>query len=317
MAIKLIGHRGNGRTTETPFAEGKAPQQTLTSFAEAVTNGAEGVEFDVFITRDRVPVVIDRDTAFGRTVSQTNAAELQKISAAGNATIPTLEETLSLLQKLNEGRAANDKLFINIELKGQGVVMPTLSIVDGMKRQYGFDKDMIHYSAIDHDKLALVRSYDRDAHIQPTILTWELFKLPHRKTNGFFVKESARCDKQSLNKLKKFIRDHGCSAIDTPTADIRPQLLDMAADLNIGFCTHPTGPRRISEARRIFNNVSNLYAFSESTGNRVVLKVDDLGAARNVVAGCVENTTPSINAIERMMGVPFIRPIRKKGPDFQ
>ncbi len=314
MAIKLIGHRGNGRTTETPFAEGKAPQQTLSSFAEAVANGAEGVEFDVFITRDRVPVVVDRDVAFGHIVSQTNAADLQKISAAQNAAIPTLEQTLSLLQNLNDNSTTNDKLFINIELKGQGVVMPTLSIVEGMKRQYGFDKDMIHYSAIDHDKLVLVRANDKDAHIQPTILTWELFKLPPRKTEGFFVSSNARCDKSSLLRLSKFIKDYNCSAIDTPTADIRPILLDMAADLNVGFCTHPTGPRRVCEAKRIFNNVSSLNDFSESTGNRVVLKVDDLDAARKVVAACKDKARTSIQTLEHMMGTPFTRSVKPKAP---
>lgn len=307
MTIKLIGHRGNGRTTETPFAEGKAPQQTLRSFEEAIANGAEGVEFDVFLTRDRVPVVIDRDMTFGHTISLLDAADVQNISVGQNDGIPTLEQTLILLYKLNDGRASGDKLFINIELKGPGVVLPTLATINGLARHYGFDKDMVHYSATDHDKLALVRASEKDAHIQPTILTTELFNPALIQQPGFHVGPREEYNKAALGNLEKFIRSKGCSAIDTPTGDIRKPLVDLADRLNVGFCTHPTGPRRLSEASRIFNTIGMLNQFAETTGNRVVMKVDDVAAAQQVIAARNEKKRPPVSAMERMMGVPFIR----------
>ena len=49
----IIGHRG---------ASAVAPENTLAAFREAVAVGADGIEFDVRLTRDGVPVVIhDRD----------------------------------------------------------------------------------------------------------------------------------------------------------------------------------------------------------------------------------------------------------------
>ena len=307
MTITLIGHRGNGRTTETPFAEGKAPQQTLHSFEEAIAAGAQGVEFDVFITRDRVPVVIDRDMTFGHTISLLEAADVKNISVDQNNRIPTLEQTLILLHSLNDGRPADDKLFINIELKGPSTVLPTLAIVDGVARQYGLDKSGIHYSATDHDKLALVRALEKDAHIQPTILTTELFNPALIQQPGFHVGPREEYNRAALGNLEKFIRDKGCSAIDTPTGDIRKPLIDLAEKLGVGFCTHPTGPRRSSEAPAIYKTIGLLDSFANATGNRVVMKVDDIAAAQHVITSRRTNARCPVSSMERMMGVPFIR----------
>ena len=49
----IIGHRG---------AAAVAPENTLVSFARAFTDGADGVEFDVQLSGDGVPVVIHDDT---------------------------------------------------------------------------------------------------------------------------------------------------------------------------------------------------------------------------------------------------------------
>src|SRR5262245_8945252 len=45
----IIGHRG---------ASAAAPENTLTAFAQAVALGADGIELDVRLARDGVPVVI-------------------------------------------------------------------------------------------------------------------------------------------------------------------------------------------------------------------------------------------------------------------
>ncbi|MDQ3819478.1 MAG: glycerophosphodiester phosphodiesterase, partial [Acidobacteriota bacterium] len=45
----IIGHRG---------AAAVAPENTLASFERALRDGADGIEFDVRLARDGVPVVI-------------------------------------------------------------------------------------------------------------------------------------------------------------------------------------------------------------------------------------------------------------------
>jgi glycerophosphoryl diester phosphodiesterase len=71
----IVAHRG---------ASALAPENTLAAFRRAIEDGAEGIEFDVRMTKDNVPVVF-HDAALGRVssehglVKQFTAAELQKI----------------------------------------------------------------------------------------------------------------------------------------------------------------------------------------------------------------------------------------------
>lgn len=71
----ILGHRG---------ASALAPENTLAAFSLAMSDGADGIEFDVRLARDRVPVVIHdatlkRTAGIDRQVSELTAAQLQKI----------------------------------------------------------------------------------------------------------------------------------------------------------------------------------------------------------------------------------------------
>ncbi|HEX8178113.1 MAG TPA: glycerophosphodiester phosphodiesterase family protein [Pyrinomonadaceae bacterium] len=105
----IIGHRG---------AAAVAPENTLVSFARAFADGADGIEFDVRLARDQVPVVI-HDATLRRTaarpgfVAAHTAAELAAIDVGSwfnrrfracaradytQARIPTLAQVLALAQ---------------------------------------------------------------------------------------------------------------------------------------------------------------------------------------------------------------------------
>lgn len=306
MTIKIIGHRGNGRTTETPFAQGKAPQQTLLSFTQAIANGADGVEFDVFLTRDQIPVVIDKDMAFGHIISEMDCADVRRIPLPMGQHIPTLEETLILLSGLNATRAADDDLFINIELKGPNVVKPTMNVVDSVANHYGLKKSTIYYSATDRQKLVDVRVRDAYANIQPTILTMELFAPDKVHQPGYYVSPRTAYNKAALGDLRQYIRDMDCCAIDVPTTDIRPQLIETANDLGVGFCTHPSGPRRVIDAGKTYNALSLLHAYAVSSRKSVTFKVDDIAAGRAVVHAVQKKKRMPVPALEHAMGTLFI-----------
>lgn len=122
MAIKplIIAHRG---------ASAQAPENTLAAFRRALADGAEGIEMDVRLARDSVPVVF-HDATLRRTalregrLSDFTSAELSKIPVGAwfnlkfpyraradylNVTIPTLAEFFDLM-------SSND-LPIYVELK--------------------------------------------------------------------------------------------------------------------------------------------------------------------------------------------------------
>jgi len=105
----IIGHRG---------ASAVAPENTLAAFSRALADGADGVEFDVRLSRDRVPVVIHdaslkRTGKIDRLVASLDAAELQQCNVSswfrgingGNkqdtGTVPLLAQVLELFQPTN------------------------------------------------------------------------------------------------------------------------------------------------------------------------------------------------------------------------
>lgn len=101
----------------------QAPENTLPAFKQAVDLGADGVELDVRLSRDGVPVVI-HDAWVNKTTDGTGPVrskrlvELRELDAGGyfsarfsGTLIPTLDEVLE---------EVGPHLLINIELKGKG-----------------------------------------------------------------------------------------------------------------------------------------------------------------------------------------------------
>lgn len=102
----IIGHRG---------ASAVAPENTLAAFSRAIRDGADGIEFDVRLSRDHVPVVI-HDATLERTgltnalVGELTAKELRMMdvgswfdsrnpdsnSSYAGQNLPTLEQVLEL-----------------------------------------------------------------------------------------------------------------------------------------------------------------------------------------------------------------------------
>jgi glycerophosphoryl diester phosphodiesterase len=111
----ILAHRGASRI---------APENTLTAFRLALEQGADGLELDVRLSRDGVPVVF-HDAELSRTtdgqgrISEKTLAELRALDAGrwfdpcfAGEQIPTLEEVL---------KAFGDQTLYNIELKTFGV----------------------------------------------------------------------------------------------------------------------------------------------------------------------------------------------------
>lgn len=116
----IIGHRG---------ASAEAPENTLAAFQMAIDSGADGIEFDVRLAADGVPVVIHdaslRRTAFrAGVISHLTSADLAAVDAGSwfnrrfpkkarpefaEESIPTLAQTLDFLRDI-KGR-------VYIELK--------------------------------------------------------------------------------------------------------------------------------------------------------------------------------------------------------
>jgi glycerophosphoryl diester phosphodiesterase len=121
----IIAHRGNSSA---------APENTLAAFREAVEMGADGVEFDVRLSSDGVPVVIhdetlERTTPGAGKVALHTGQELTALDAGGwfspqfrGETLPPLSRVLELL--------ASTPLIVHIELK----TIPDPGLVEAVAR---------------------------------------------------------------------------------------------------------------------------------------------------------------------------------------
>lgn len=117
---EIWAHRGARRM---------APENTVPAFELGLAQGAEGVEFDVQLTADGIPVVIHDETVERTTngeglVQDFSLAALQSLDASAGhegfagVQIPTLAEVLDVF--------AHSRVTVNIELKNSKVDYPGL-----------------------------------------------------------------------------------------------------------------------------------------------------------------------------------------------
>lgn len=122
MPIEIIAHRGANR---------EAPENTLPAFQFALDSGASGIELDVQLTADGVPVVHHdpflRDSQ-ASSIASLSLSELRQLSDA-----PRLEDVLSLVSA---------RCHVYIEIKAAAAVEAVVELL-GDRRDWcsvhGFD----------------------------------------------------------------------------------------------------------------------------------------------------------------------------------
>ncbi|WBL13673.1 glycerophosphodiester phosphodiesterase [Sutcliffiella sp. NC1] len=162
MDTKIFGHRG---------AAGTHPENTMISFQQAKKVGADGIELDVQLSSDGVPVVIhdekvDRTTDGSGFVKDKTMEELKQLNAVFKfkqfdfCPIPTLQEVLEW--------ASQTTLLINIELKNSVIAYEGLEekVVELVKL-YKVEKQTI-FSSFNHYSISKLHRIA--PHIEKAIL---------------------------------------------------------------------------------------------------------------------------------------------------
>lgn len=157
IETKILGHRG---------AMGSAPENTLPGFEKAIADSADGVEFDVQLSADGVPVVIhderiDRTTDGKGPVNELSVREIKKLDAGSffareyvDTGLPLLTEVLEIIQNMN---------IINLELKNsnlryEGMEKKVIEIT----KEYGvFNKTI--FSSFNHYSLKKIKELEPKA----------------------------------------------------------------------------------------------------------------------------------------------------------
>ncbi len=161
----VVAHRG---------ASGIAPENTLSSFAEAIRSGAHFIEMDVQVTADGIPIVF-HDKGLSRTTNGSGFAskltyeELQQFDSGNwfsekftGEKIPTLEDVLESVQ---------NKILVNIELKNLGTnPLPHIEKIIKIIENFNYS-DKVVISSFYYDQLKIVKK------IKSTIPT-AIIRLP-------------------------------------------------------------------------------------------------------------------------------------------
>ena len=237
----IIAHRG---------ASSNAPENTMASFRAAAESGADGIEFDVRVAADGVPVVI-HDATLKRTagrnvrVGELTSAELAKIDVGSwfntgrpkhaNAafvkeTVPTLPAVLALL--------ADSRGLVYIELKcGLRSVGPLVDAVANLLR----DSPLVARVIIKSFRLAALSEM---RHCLPTVQTAALFEpsvLNILRRRRYIIEVAREFGAQQLSlhrslitpKLARLARDAGMPltvwTVDAPKWITRCQRLGITA----------------------------------------------------------------------------------------
>ena len=153
--VYIEGHRGMNRV----FYE-----NTLKSFAKAIECGLDSIEFDVWLTKDKVPVIfhggdlgevshnfkVEDKTLL---VNNTTFEEMRKLEFLKDSEqkIPTLEEVLDLCK---------NKIFLNIEIK-DSQVEETFNIVIKLIEERKM-LNQIDISSFVHDYHKEIVKYNKD-----------------------------------------------------------------------------------------------------------------------------------------------------------
>ncbi len=142
----ILGHRGYSA---------RYPENTLLAFKKAIEFGADGVELDVYLTKDG-KVVVHHDESLKRTVGidkkikECRYEEIKNLKFE-NQTIPLLEDVY---------RNLPPNAIINVEIKDRDAVSKVIDIV----KKYGKFRNTI-FSSFDIGALKKLREMSDEARI--------------------------------------------------------------------------------------------------------------------------------------------------------
>lgn len=162
----IFAHRG----LPVKFAE-----NSLEGFRYAAKHGAEGVEFDVHMTKDKVPVVmhdeeIDRTTDGSGYIKDYTLNEIRKFHLKNGEPVPMLRELFEILQ--------DKDLYINLEFKTNKIHDKGIeAIVLALAKEYHFVHPII-FSSFNYQTLKNCQQID--PHQQYCFLTKVPVIFPQR-----------------------------------------------------------------------------------------------------------------------------------------
>lgn len=257
----IIAHRG---------ASVFAPENTYAAFQKAIAVGADGIEFDVRLSRDQIPVVfhdptLQRLAKIKRRAADLTAAELSEIDVGSwfnrrfpqkadpkfsAETVPTLADSFVFLRDYNG--------LIYVELKSDVSTLPALAeaVCDALRRTSLMPNVVVKSFDLEAIKIVkrMLPEVRTAALFEPKILT-----LLHKKKR--ILDEAGKCgaDEISIHRsmaTEKFVRlarENNFSTVIW-TAD-KPVWVKRASDYGIDAIITNDPARLLAERERLWRQM--------------------------------------------------------------
>jgi glycerophosphoryl diester phosphodiesterase len=260
--LYIIGHRGMGSSNVSNKFSCSLPENTIESFKEAIIANADGIEFDVFETKDQHLLIIHDDELWKNVygidrkglelpknetqqtfkVSKKNLWELSTfyVGAKGEKA-PTLIEVLNLIEEANSIRAALQKkpLILNIDIKNESVAIKCFEFIDKYLKHVPDSKitfKNIYFTSSDKD--VLQKLYDEKLHegkainIVPQISTIQIYGTDN-VGDQYIIKNPQVYNKEFLQSLDNLIIKSKFVGLDCILWDINFPLLWLCKKENL------------------------------------------------------------------------------------
>ena len=208
--ILVVGHRG---------AMGHVLENTIESVQKAIELNVDGIEIDVFKSKTGELVVyhdpfLSRLSNSNAFIEQISLDSIKKIELIGGYFIPTLKEIVDIIP---------EKIFLNIELKGQDTAFETNKIIINYLNSYNFPESKFIISSFKWDELKKIRSFNKDIPI--AILVDSLYKIDDA------IKLAKQINAVALNPNKEFITKEIVNKIQSKNIKVYPYTINTRRNI--------------------------------------------------------------------------------------
>ena len=208
--ILVVGHRG---------AMGHVLENTIESVQKAIELNVDGIEIDVFKSKTGELVVyhdpfLSRLSNSNAFIEQISLDSIKKIELIGGYFIPTLKEIVDIIP---------EKIFLNIELKGQDTSFETNKIITNYLKTYNFPISKFIISSFRWDELKKIRSFNKDIPI--AILVDSLYKIDDA------IKLAKQINAVALNPNKEFITKEIVNKIQSKNIKVYPYTINTPRNI--------------------------------------------------------------------------------------
>jgi len=305
----IIGHRGMGESNC------RYPENTLPSFKQAILLGADGIEFDIFESKDRHILVIHDDELWKNVygvdrkgnslpenenhdtfrVSQKHISELTEMAVGPNGeSPPTIIELFEFIEEANAIRQRFKKppIFLNIDMKYSSIAMRCIEEIETyLKENPESTIDFKNIYLTSPNMNCLVDLKSKAIQRVPQIATSQIYG-PNNVGKGYVIKNPSKINLEFLRNFFKQFPKYHFDGIDCVLWDVNSKLITFCKNKNISMHLFASNLKHFNSYQKFAS-----FIFYTTQQCNVFLKTDCVG---ETLEALVKYSKPTLSLREKI-----------------